>query len=146
MYVLSPKKFSIEAIRSQTIRQIESGGSLLLGAYAGFAEAASPNGLIPVGLRSAFGEEASLKKVSMFSLTVKLDTGILGVPYNKFFLGAYGLLGLGAIQSHLNYGSARSERNRLEFAIDANLFTALGYTGDTFFIFYKFRFPRSFTF
>lgn len=131
IFVFSPHKFSLEALRTQSKRQIRSGGSALSGIYSGWAQATSPNGLIPTPVQAFFAEDATLYRASNLSLLVRGGYGYNWIFWDRFFLGGYGLLGLGATQTQLRYRAA-SKRTRINLAADVNFFAAAGYTGDRF--------------
>ncbi len=132
IFVFSPDKFSLEALRTQSKRQIKSGGSILSGIYAGWAQASSPNGLIPLPVQPLFGKDGSLARVTNISLLLRGGYGYNWVFYRNFFLGGYGLLGIGGTQTQLKYNSSTPTKNKANLAVDINLYAALGYTGDKF--------------
>jgi hypothetical protein len=132
IYVFSPQKFSLLALRAQTQRQTKSGGSLLSGFSLGYGETSSSSGLVPSTLQSSFGEDAQLKKFWSLALLARIGYGYTWVMYPKFFWGAYLLVGLGPEQVHLNYFGSQSAKNRMKLGVGANFFTAMGYTGDKF--------------
>lgn len=130
IWIFNHEEYSLEAAMDQSVRQDKSGGSWLAGLSAASERIRSPNGLVPVLVRSQYGSDATITKGDFQTLVARGGYGYTVTPYSNWFLSGYFLIGAGT--EFGNYDVSGYGRYEVRPVSRAEIMASLGYNGDQF--------------
>lgn len=129
-FILDPQKFSFVAAIGQSARQESSGGSWLLGVALSDTFFNSPSGLIPVTVRSGFGDDQNIQNAKFYGLNVKGGYGYSFIFDKKWFISLAATLGGGGEYRQYTDGVNNYSSGGATTKID--FLASLGFNGDDF--------------
>jgi hypothetical protein len=131
LWVASPESFSLKALFDQTVRQEESGGSLLLGLSLQDTVLSSQGPLIPASVRNEFGADQNIERGHFRTALARLGYGYTLVLARKWYAGLGITLGFGVQSSEYSDSTQTSTSTQAPSRTDA--LGSLGYNGDRYF-------------
>jgi hypothetical protein len=128
-YSLNPKAYSLESTLDQTVRQTESGGSLLLGLAVSETIFSNPEPFIPSSVQSHFGDDQEIEFGRFRAISSKIGYGYNWIPMGDWYISAAVLLGPGLQWATFRTPAGDKKNQRTAFKVDAIFST--GYNGRT---------------